>query len=383
MDFDLTEEQGLLQDSVAKLLATSYAFDQRQAMRSAPGGYRRDMWRQFADLGLLALPFAEADGGLGGGAVDVMLLMEAFGRHLVLEPYLATVVLAGGCLRHAASEAQRAELLPALISGDATYALAHVEREARFDLTHVRTVARREGDDWILDGAKAFVTHGDSADRLVVSARMVGGGAGTSNIGLLVIDASAPGLERRGYATQDGLRAADVTLRGVRVSDAARLGGMDGLETLRRVTDEAIAATCAEAVGTMERAHEITVEYMKQRRQFGVAIGSFQALQHRAVDMLVMIEQARSMMYFATMMLSESDAVRRGAAMSAAKVQVGRSARYVGEQAVQLHGGIGVTEECSVGHYYRRLTALEVLFGDTHHHLAQLVRARGLREEPG
>jgi pimeloyl-CoA dehydrogenase small subunit len=381
MDFDLTEEQALLQDSVTKLLTASYAFEQRKAMQKSPAGYSRDMWRQFADLGLLALPFAESDGGLGGGAVDVMLLMEAFGRHLVLEPYLATVVLAGGCLRHAASAEQRAEWLPSLIAGETTYAFAHVEQGARFDLARVNTTARRDGSDWVLDGDKTVVLHGDSADRLVVSARAGTSSGGASGIELFVVDSSAPGLTRRGYPTQDGLRAADIALRNVRVREQNRLDGADALATLSRVIDEAIAATCAEALGTMERAHEITVDYLKQRKQFGVAIGSFQALQHRAVDMLVMVEQARSMTYFATMNVAEPDTARRAAAMSAAKVQVGRSARYVGEQAVQLHGGIGVTEEAAVGHYYRRLSLLEILFGDTNHHLAQLAQAGGLDDD--
>ena len=373
MDFDLTEEQSLLQDSVTKLLAASYSFEQRKAMRAAPGGYSRKMWQQFADLGLLALPFAEEDGGLGGGAVDVMLLMESFGQHLVLEPYLATIVLAGGCLRHGANVGQRASWLPSLIAGETTWALAHVEREARFDLNYVRTTARRDGDAWVLHGAKSVVLHGDSTDRLLVSAQLEGDTL--SGVGLFVVDASAPGVTRRGFPTQDGLRAADVSLQGVRVHDDHRLDTADGLATVRHAIDEAVAASCAEAVGAMQRAHEITVDYLKQRKQFGVAIGSFQALQHRAVDMLVMVEQARSMAYYATMMVSEPDAAQRSSAMSAAKVQVGRSARFVGEQAVQLHGGIGVTEECSVGHYYRRLTLLEILFGDTNHHLAQLAAA--------
>jgi alkylation response protein AidB-like acyl-CoA dehydrogenase len=206
-------------------------------------------------------------------------------------------------------------------------------------------------------------------------------GADASGIGLFVVDATDAGVTRRGYPTQDGLRAADIALRNVRVNEKHRLGAADGLATVRRITDEAIAASCAEAVGTMERAHEITVDYLKQRKQFGVAIGSFQALQHRAVDMLVMVEQARSMTYYATMNVAEPDAARRAAAMSAAKVQVGRSARFVGEQAVQLHGGIGVTEEAAVGHYYRRLTLLEVLFGDANHHLAQLAQAGGLDDD--
>jgi alkylation response protein AidB-like acyl-CoA dehydrogenase len=307
-----------------------------------------------------------------------MLVMEAFGRHLVLEPYLATVVLAGGCLRHAASDAQRAEWLPALIAGETTYTIAHVERGARYDLAHVTTQARRDGSHWIIDGAKAHVLHGDSADRFVISARLSGSATDRDGVELFVVDATADGLTRRGYPTQDGLRAADLELRGVRVEESQRLSAADGLATIERVVDEAIAAVCAEAVGTMEHAHELTVEYLKQRRQFGVAIGSFQALQHRAVDMLVMVEQARSMAYFATMMATEPDPARRAAAMSAAKVQIGRSARFVGEQAVQLHGGIGVTEEAAVGHYYRRLTLLELLFGDTNHHLSMLAQGGGL-----
>jgi pimeloyl-CoA dehydrogenase small subunit len=378
MDFDLTEEQALLCDSVMKLLADSYSFEQRKAIQAHSRGYDADLWRQFADLGLLAMPFAEVDGGLGRGPVDVMLVMEAFGRHLVLEPYVATVVLAGGCLRYAASDEQRSSWLPDLIAGKATYAFAHTERAARYDLAHVTTRARREGSGWILDGAKAYVLHGDSADRLIVSARSGNPDTEGSDLALFVVDASLAGITRRGYLTQDGLRAADVQLRGVRVDDANRLRAAEGLGTVRRVVDEAIAAVCAEAVGTMERAHEITVDYLRQRKQFGVVIGSFQALQHRAVDMLVMLEQARSMTYFATMMLAEPDAARRSAALSAAKVQVGRSARFIGEQAVQLHGGIGVTEEAAIGHYYRRLTLLEILFGDANHHLAALAHAGGL-----
>jgi pimeloyl-CoA dehydrogenase small subunit len=378
VDFDLTEEQGLLRDSVMKLLADSYSFEQRKAMRAQPRGYDADHWRRLADLGLLAMPFAESDDGLGGGPVEVMLVMEAFGRRLVLEPYLATVVLAGGCLRYAASDEQRKSWLPHLISGQTTYAFAHVERDARYDLAHVTTLARRDGSTWILDGVKAYVLHGDSADRLVVSARIASADGKGSELALFVVDATSGGITRRGYPTQDGLRAADVELRGVRIDDANRLRAADALDTIRRVVDEAIAAVCAEAVGTMERAHEITVDYLKQRKQFGVVIGSFQALQHRAVDMLVMVEQARSMTYFATMMVAEPDAARRSGALSAAKVQVGRSARFVGEQAVQLHGGIGVTEEAAIGHYYRRLTLLELLFGDANHHLAALAQAGGL-----
>lgn len=370
MNFDLTDEQELLRDSVIRMLADNYSFEQRTAMRAKVDGFDRAMWQRFADLGLLALPFAEADGGLGGGAVDVMLLMESFGRHLVLEPYLASVVLAGGCLRHAASPQQREEMLPPLLSGETRWAFAHVERAARYDLSRIDTRARRDGDRWVLEGAKTQVLHGDSADKLIVSAR-----AEDDSVALFVVETNSAGLTRRGYPTQDGLRAAEVKLQGVVVAESCRLSAADGLATVRRVFDEATAAICAEAVGTMDRALEITVDYLKQRKQFGVTISSFQALQHRAVDMLVMVEQARSMACYATMMLADPDPARRSAAVSAAKVQISKSARHVGEQSVQLHGGIGVTEECAIGHYYRRLTMIDILFGDSHHHLGKLAAA--------
>ena len=381
MDFDLSEDQRMLQDGVERLLAEQYSFEQRKTVLGSPLGYSEAMWRRYAELGLLALPFSETDGGLGGGAVDTMLVMEMFGRHLVLEPFLATVILGGGCLRHGGSAEQRRSVLPELLSGQRTLALAHVERAARYELAHIATRARRAGTDWVLDGAKAVVLGGDSARLLVVSARDTGEVASEDGIGLYLVDSAAHGVTRRGYPTQDGTRAADIQLDDVRVSGDCRLAAPRGaLPVLRRVIDEALAALCAEAVGVMTRAHEQTVEYLKQRRQFGVVIGSFQALQHRAVDMLVMIEQARSMMLYATMMVDTDDAAARGRAVSAAKVQIGRSGKFVGEQAVQLHGGIGVTEECQVGHYYRRLTMIEILFGDSAHHLAVLARAGGLPE---
>ena len=384
MDFNLSEDQQMLKDGVERLLADHYDFEQRKAILAGPEGRSRDLWRQFAQMGLLSLPFSEADGGLNGGPVDLMLVMEAFGRHLVVEPYLASVILAGGCLRHCASTAQRDLWLPVLMTGEGLLALAHGERSARYNLAHVETRARRAGQDWILEGAKAYVLAGDVADQLVVSARTAESTADPAGISLFLVDGNTPGLSRRGYFTQDGTRAADVDLTGVRVG-ADRLIGVagSGLASVERSVDEALAALCAEAVGTMSCAHEQTVDYMKQRKQFGVAIGSFQALQHRAVDMLVLIEQARSMMLYATMMVSSPDATTRSRAVSAAKVQIGRSGKFVGEQAVQLHGGIGVTEECRVGHFYRRLTMIETMFGDTAHHLTALAQAGGVPETGG
>lgn len=379
MNFDLNEEQRMLKDAVDRLIVDQYGFDQRARYQDQADGWSRALWAQFADLGLLGLPFSEADGGFDGGSVETMIVMEAIGRGLLLEPYLATIVLAGGLLSASANDAQRAELLPALISGQLLLAFAHSESQARYDLADVATTARRDGDDWILDGAKRFVLHGDCADKLLVSARVSGNRRDADGIALFLVDASAEGLSRRGYLTQDRLRAADVTLSSVRVTAASLVGEAGkALGHIDKVVDAAIAALCAEAVGAMEQAQALTVDYLKVRKQFGVAIGSFQALQHKAVDMLVMTEQARSMALYASMMVNDPDPLERRKAMSAAKVQIGRSARFVSQQAVQLHGGIGVTEECQIGHYMRRLSMLEFMFGDTDHHLAQLARDGGL-----
>jgi pimeloyl-CoA dehydrogenase small subunit len=379
MNFDLSDEQRMLKASVDRLIAERYDFESRKTYAARPEGWSRELWAQFAEMGLLALPFSEEDGGFGGGPVETMLVMEAFGRGLVLEPYLATVILCGNLLRLGASAAQRAELIPRIADGSLLLAFAHSEAQARFDLADIATRARQEGDAWVLDGAKRWVLHGGSADQLIVPARVSGDRRDRDGIALFLVDAKAAGVARRGYTVQDGTRAADVTLSKVRVPAAALIGTAGAaLPLIERVVDIATAAICTEAVGTMDKTTAITVDYLKVRKQFGVTIGSFQALQHRAVDMLVAVEQARSMALFATMMADESDAAERARSISAAKVQIGKSARFVGTQGVQLHGGIGVTEECHVGHYYRHLTVLEILFGDTQHHLAAFARAGGL-----
>jgi alkylation response protein AidB-like acyl-CoA dehydrogenase len=309
-----------------------------------------------------------------------MIIAEALGRALAVEPYLATVVLAGGALRHAGNSSLLKELVPALGSGQLTLALAHQERQSRYDLADIATTARADGKGgYTLEGEKLAVLAGDSADRLVVSARVAGGRADRGGIGLFLVDAKANGVTRRGYPTQDGMRAADVTLSAVKVAPEAVLAGPDkGLEVLERVMDEAIAALAAEAVGAMAGLTELTVEYLKTRKQFGVPIGSFQVLQHRAVDMLTALEQARSMAYYATMMAAEPDAKERRRAMAAAKVQIGRSGRVVGESAIQLHGGIGMTMEYKAGHYFKRLSMIDLAFGDADHHLRELARMGGL-----
>jgi pimeloyl-CoA dehydrogenase small subunit len=373
MDFELTTDQQMLADGLGRLLTERYDFEHRKAHLFGSPGWSREMWSRYAEMGLLGLPFAEADGGLGGGPVETMIVSEAFGRALALEPYISTVLLAGGCLRGAGTPAQRAELVPRIAEGSELLAFAHVERQARYDLADVTTTAHRQDGtaDWALNGAKSFVLHADTADKLIVSARVAGKQRDRSGLALFLLDSNTPGISRRAYVMQDGMRAADVTFSNVRVSNEALLGKAGhALPIIERVVDCTIAALCAEAVGAMTRAHELTVDYLKVRKQFGTTIGSFQALQHRAVDMLVMIEQARSLSMYATMMAEDADPKARAQAVSAAKAYVGRAGKLVGEQAIQLHGGIGVTEECAVGHYYRRLTMIDILFGDSAHHLA-------------
>ncbi|GAC1561022.1 MAG: pimeloyl-CoA dehydrogenase small subunit [Beijerinckiaceae bacterium] len=377
MDFDFSEEQRLLKESLDRFIADKYDFEKRKTYAHGDTGYALENWKQFAELGLLAIPFAEEHGGFGGGPIETMIVMEAFGRGLALEPYLATVVLGGGLLRHGASDAQKSELIPKIATGDLRLAFAHSERQARYDLADVETRAKKSGPGYVLDGEKTLVMHGGSADMLVVSARIAGKSRDRKGIGLFLVDAKAKGVTRRGYPTQDGLRAAEITLSGVEVA-ADHVISEDVLPVIERVVDEAIAALAAEAVGAMAEMHTLTVDYLKTRKQFGVAIGAFQALQHRAVDMFVALEQARSMSMFATMMSSETDADARSRAVSGAKVQIGRSGKIVGQGAVQLHGGVGMTMELKVGHYFKRVTMIDVLFGDADHHLARLAEVGGL-----
>jgi pimeloyl-CoA dehydrogenase small subunit len=379
MDFDLSDEQALLRDTVERMLTERYDFQRRKSIAESEPGWSHEAWNIFAELGLLALPFAADDGGVGGGPVETMIVMEALGRALSLEPYLSTVMLAGGLLRHGGDEAQRAEHVPAIIAGSRILAFAHSEPQSRFDLSDVATTARRSGDGWVIDGAKSLVLDGDSADWLVVSARTAGAAGDREGIGLFLVAPGAPGVSRRGYPLQDAHRAAEITLEGVTVGDDAAIGDPAGaFPLIERVVDEAIAALCAEAVGAMGEMHKLTVDYLKERRQFGVPIGSFQALQHDAVDMYVALEQARSMAFFATMMADESDADMRGRAMAGAKVQIGRSSRLVGQRAVQLHGGIGMTAEFKVGHCFKRVAMIDMMFGNVDHHLARLGADGGL-----
>lgn len=379
MDFDLSEEQRLLKDSVDGLLADSYDFDQRKKYAKEKGGWSKTVWNKLAEQGLLGLPFSEADGGFGAGAVETALVMESLGKALVLEPYLATVVLGGGFLRHGGSAEQKAAHIPSIIDGSKTLAFAQLEKNSRYDLADVTTTARKKGAGWVIDGEKFVVLHGETADTLIVSARTKGGQRDRSGIGVFLVPANAKGVTVKGYPTQDGMRAADIRFEGVEVGADAAIGDPEnGLPLIERVVDEARIAMCAEAVGAMDESLKSTVEYLKTRKQFGVAIGQFQTLQHRAADMFVALEQARSMSIFATMASDFEDARERAKAVAAAKVQIGKSLKFVGQQAIQLHGGVGMTMELKIGHYFKRLTMIESTFGDTDYHLRRVSEAGNL-----
>jgi pimeloyl-CoA dehydrogenase small subunit len=370
MDFDLSDEQKLIADNVARLMKDKYGFEQRKAYGAAAQGFSEELWRQYADLGLLGASFAEEDGGFGGGAVEIMLTQEAFGRALALEPYFATVVLAGGALRHGATPEQRAELIPEIASGELRLALAHAEPQSGWNIFDVKTTAKPEGDGYRLDGEKGLVLSGDSAQKLIVLARVSGAQRDKDGLGFFLIDADAPGVTRRAYPTQDGRRAAEISFSGAKATALGEPGGAG--PAMARVIEDAIAALAAEAVGAMTEAVGMTTEYLKTRKQFGVTIGSFQALQHRASDMVVALEQARSMVYLAAMSTGEPDAAARARAMSAAKAQIGRSGKFIGQQATQLHGGIAMTYEYKLGHLFKRLTMIDMAYGDADYHLARL-----------
>jgi len=379
MDFDLSEEQRLLKESIDGLLTDSYDFDARKKYQKEKGGWSKAVWGKLAEQGLLGLPFAEADGGFGAGAVETMIVMEALGKALVLEPYLATVVIGGGFLRHGGSDAQKTAHVAGVIDGSKTFAFAQLEKNSRYDLHDVATTAKKKGSGWVIDGEKFVVINGENADTLIVTARTKGDRRDRSGIGVFLVPSNAKGVTKKSYPTQDGLHAADISFTGVEVGADAAIGNPeDSIALIERVVDEARGALCAEAVGLMDESLAATVEYIKTRKQFGVPIGSFQSLQHRASDMFVAVEQARSMSMFATMASEFDDPKERAKAIAAAKVQIGKSMKYVGQQAIQLHGGIGMTMEAKIGHYFKRLTMIENTFGDTDYHLRRVSDAGGL-----
>lgn len=373
MNFDLNDEQRLLAESVSRLMMDRYDFNQRKIYAMSEEGFSPVLWQAYGELGLLALPFSEEDGGIGGGPVEIMIIMEEIGRVLALEPYLPHIVMSASLLRHAASPEQRARLVPGMMDGTRHVAPALGERAGGYNLSHIGTAAWADGDGFRLDGEKTLVPHGASAHDFLVSARLERAGDNKNDIGIFVVDANAKGVSRRSYRTQDGQSAAEVTFADVHVGKHMLLAAGSGAgPAIERMADEAIAAIAAEAVGAMDSLVKGTVDYLKVRKQFGQVIGNFQALQHRAADMVVELEQARSMALYATMMSRDDDAMARAAAMSSAKIQINRSARLIAQTCVQLHGGIGMTMEHPAGHYMKRLTMIEKTLGDSDFHMDRL-----------
>jgi alkylation response protein AidB-like acyl-CoA dehydrogenase len=372
MDLSFTEVQTMLIDSVEKFITNEYSFERRQQYAASDTGYSADVWATFADLGWTAVPFSEDDGGFDGGPVELVVMMQQFGRGLIVEPYLANIVLAGGVLRRVASASQKTKLLQPLISGELQAALAVTEPQSRYDLANIETTATKDGDDWIISGRKGVVLNGGNAGLLIIPARTSGSTTDRDGITLFAVGGIADGVSRNAYPTVDGHQAAEIVLQDVRVEPNAILGEIDkAYEVLDAVVDEATLAVCAEAVGIMQTLTDKTVEYSKSREQFGVPIGSFQALQHRMVDMLTACEQSYSLLLWASMANADQteDAKR---AISAAKYQVGTAGKKVGQEAVQIHGGMGVSWDVDVAHYFKRLTTIGQMFGNADWHLDKL-----------
>lgn len=366
MDFQLSEEQTLLADSVESWLQDKYDFERWRKLVKTDLGYAEENWKTMAELGWLAIPLPEEAGGLGGGAVDAMLLAERFGRHMVAEPYFSTVILGAGLIQAAGDDRQKAEWLPAIAEGQAKWAFAHAEHGARFALNETRTKATKGSDGWTLSGKKIVVWDAATADRLIVLARSAGGDTDPRGLGLFVVDASGAGVARHDYRTVDNRRASDIQLDHAPV--LAVLGDpAHAMPAVEAVIDQAIAYMASEAVGAMAALHETTLAYAKTRKQFGRAIGEFQVIQHRLVDMMMQVESARSLALLAALKAS-SEPKDRAKAAAAAKVQLGRSGRFVGQQAVQIHGGMGMTDELNVGHYMKRLMMLDTTFGNADFH---------------
>ena len=369
MNFELSEEQKMIQQSVERFVQDNYDLNTRMSLSANDCGYSSDFWKSMAELGWLGLPFDESDGGFGGNQIDVLVIMEQFGKGLVLEPYLASVVMSGGALKKGASESLKNEILPGLIEGTKQLSFAYAEQQSRFDLEDVITSARKEGDGFILNGQKSMVQNAETADHIIVAARSSGGQIDEDGITLFLIDTNSEGLSMDNFPTVDGLRASEIILENVSVSEDRVIGNIDeGFEILQSVANDAILALSAEAVGAMEVLYKDTVEYTQQREQFDHPMSEFQVLQHRMVDMFMEYEQCKSMLYRATMeSVQDPKAAQR--TIHGLKHLIGKSGLFVGENAVQLHGGMGVTEELRVGHFFKRLLVIDSMFGNADHHL--------------
>lgn len=377
MDFNFTEEQDMVRDGLSRLVREQYGAEDRRQLIATDAGWSAAIWAQLAELGILGMPFSEDDGGFGGGAIDSMVVMEEFGKGLVVEPFVPTVVCAGGFLKHAGTAAQKEEHIGGIVDGSRTFAFAYAEPRGRYDLANLETTAKKDGGDYVLNGHKSVVIGAPWASHLVVTARTGGARTDKEGISVFVVDKAATGVVTRDYATVDGRRASEVYFENVRVPAEALIGEEgNALPLIELVTDEAIAAQCAEACGAMKVAHAMTLDYAKQRKQFGVPIASFQVLQHRMVDMYTEYECSVSMTYLATLRLEANERVRKEA-VSAAKVRVGQAATHVGQEAIQIHGGNGMTDEYAIGHYFKRLTIFDSEFGNIDHHMKRHIALAG------
>ena len=369
MDFTFNEEQTLIQDQVDQFVQKEYDWETRQSLSNSDLGFGEDNWKKFAELGWLGISVSEESGGFGGSAIESMLIMEAFGKGLVVEPFLETMIMSGGILDNHGSDQQKSSILEPAIAGEMQLALAYAEPQSRFNLSDVVTEAKEEGENFILNGYKSVVMNGPSAEKIIVSARTSGSQMEEEGISLFIVDAASEGLNRTNYKTVDGKRASDITIENLSVSKENIIGTVNsGFAILDSAIDTAILAISAEAVGAMEVLYKTTVEYTKTREQFGTAIGKFQVLQHRMVDMFMEYEQCKSLLYMATMKHEEGSPDAKKA-ISGLKYQVGKAGKFIGQQAVQLHGGMGVTDELNVGHYFKRLTTVGTIFGNTDYHL--------------
>jgi alkylation response protein AidB-like acyl-CoA dehydrogenase len=372
MDFNTTDEQTMLRDTVSRYLADTYTFDARMKTVHGSAGWNPAVWKAFAEeLGILGAPFSEAHGGLGGGAIENMIVMEEIGRALVIEPYLPTVVIAGGALK-ATGGALAEAVIPEIIAGNAIIAFAYAEPQGRYNLADLRTTAKKDGAGYVLNGHKSVVYSAAYATHLLVTVRTGGEQREQDGISLFLIPASLKGITRRDYPTVDGSAASELYFENVAVGAEHLLGGEGtALPLIEQIVDEATAAVCAEACGVTRVLHATTLDYAKQRKQFGKAIGEFQVIQHRLVDMFMEVEQAVSITLMATLKLDTTD---RAVAVSAAKSKVGKACKIVGQNAIQIHGGIGISNELAVGHYFKRSTMIESQFGSVDHHLGRYER---------
>jgi alkylation response protein AidB-like acyl-CoA dehydrogenase len=382
MNFDASEEQQLFAASIARFVERDYTFDRRRRIVASPDGFSRDVWRTMAEMGLLGLPLPAAYGGLGGGAMDAMSLMDAIGAALIVEPWLATVALGAQLIARGGSEAQRQRMLPAVAEGTLLLAFAHAEPDARYTLAHVATRARHDDGGYVISGVKQAVSDAAATDVLIVSVRTGGGDTDADGISLLLVPRDAPGLTLRALRMLDATRAADIVFDDVRVAADARVGAPGrALPLIEEVVDFATALVCAEAVGAIQSANDATLDYLKTRKQFGVPIGSFQALQHRMVDMVIEYEQARSMASLACSAVdTEHDSPARSRIVSAAKLRIADACRRVSQESIQLHGGMGMSDELKVSHTFRRLTAIAQQFGDADHHLERFAMLSDRRD---